>query len=117
MKNDFDDRIKNIERELLALKTASEYSSVRTANITSSGQISTGLYQITYQNTGESIISMMYQGTPDYCNLYARTPVGNKQIVEVKTVRWNNSTQSYEYFTNRLIVVSNVPVTSITRIS
>lgn len=117
MKNEFDQRIKTIMQELLDLKTASEYSSIRTSNITSSGTITTGLYRVTYDNRGESIISMFYNGQPGFCFLYPRTPSGNSQVVEVRATRWNNTTQSYDTYTNKLVVVSNVPVVSITRIS
>lgn len=117
MKNDFDSKIKHIEQEILDIKTASEFSSIRTSNVASSGTISTGLYRITYNSGGETIISMVYNGQSSYCHLYPRTPSGNTQIVEVLTTEWSNETQSYTTYTNKLVVVSNVPVTSITRIS
>lgn len=117
MKNDFETRLKNIEQEIIDLKTASKFTSVKTSNITSSGTISTGLYRIVYNTSGETIISMVYTAQPDYCILYARTPSGNSQVVEVLTTEWSNDTQSYTTYTNKLVVVSNVPVVSITRIS
>ena len=114
--NEFETRLKNIEQELLDLKTAGEYASIRTANITSSSTVSTGLYEITYSTNGEQVMAMMYKGQSGYCMLYPRTPSGNKQVVEINTTRWNNQTQSYDQFTNKLVVVSNVPVTSIERL-
>lgn len=116
MRDNFETRLKQIEQELLDLKTASEYTSIRTSNIKTSEDIYTGLYQIVYNNDGESIVSMVYKGRSDFCRLYPRTPSGNSQIVEVQTTRWNNSTQTYDNFTNNLVVISNVPVVSITRL-
>lgn len=117
MKNDFDTRIKKIMQELTDLKTASEYTSVRASSVTSSSTVSTGLYRITYNNNGETILSMFYNAQSSFCRVFPRTPSGNSQVIEVLTTRWNNDTQSYENFTNKLIVVSNVPVASVTRIS
>lgn len=116
MKNDFDTRIKNILKELTDLKTASEYTSVRASRIVTSGTVSTGLYRVVYDNRGETILSSFYNALPDFCAYYPRTPSGNSQIVEVQSTTWNNQTQSYEYHTNKMVVVSNVPVISITRL-
>jgi hypothetical protein len=105
--NEFDQTIKKIESELLAIKTASQYTSVRSANFTSSISVQQGLYRVTYQNTGEPIFSFCYIGTnvEEYGSPYPRTPQGNTQVIEVK----NDSSAP-------LVIVSNVPVISITRI-
>lgn len=107
MKNDFGQMIKNIENEILNLKTASEYASIRSAEYTASISVSTGLYRITYNNDGEPIFSFCYIGTDisAFGIPYARTPENNSQIIEV--LESNPTT---------LVVISNVPVISITRI-
>lgn len=116
MANEFVNEIKNIESELLALKTASEYTSVKSAKTTTSQDVYTGLYQINYNTGGNEIVSMIYAVNSNYTRLHPRTPGSSSQIVEVQSTRWNNSTQSYETFTNKMTVVSNVPVSSITRL-
>ena len=105
--NDFDQMIKKIESELLAIKTASQYTSVRSANFTASVVVQQGLYRIIYQNSGEPVFSFCYIGTnvEEYGSPYPRTPQGNTQIIEVK---YDSSAP--------LVIVSNVPVISITRI-
>lgn len=105
--NDFDQTIKKIESELLAIKTASQYTSVRSANFTASVAVRQGLYQINYQSSGEPVFSFCYIGTniEEYGSPYPRTPQGNTQVIEVK---YDSSAP--------LVIVSNVPVTSITRI-
>lgn len=118
MKNDFDTRLKNIEEELLALKTASEYSSVRNSSITSASRIRTGLYRVNYDTNGQAILSTFYKEIDSgYCEIYGRTPTSNSQVVEVVTTTWSNEEQRYITYENGLVVVSNVPVASITRIS
>ena len=114
--NDFDIRIKRIEEQLLALKTASEYSSVRTTQFTAVNNVYTGMYMVTYQQGNDEILSTVYCGAAGgiYGFAYARTPSGNTQIVEVSTDE--STEQGWVTHTAPLIVVSNVPVISITRI-
>lgn len=117
MISEFDNRIKDIENELTALKTASEYSSVRSAYTSGTNNVYTGLYQINYNNPkGEPVMSMFYKNDNNFGIIYGRTPGTNSQIVEVNSTRWNSSTQSYETFTTSMRVVSNVPVTNIVRL-
>lgn len=116
MKNQFADRIYFLERELLDLKTASEFTSTRSVNLKSTGLISTGLYEVTYGDGNAPIFTMVYAGMDTYNWITPRTPIGNTQIIEVNTTRWNNDTQSYETFNNRLVVVSNRPIISIEKI-
>ena len=103
----FEQVIKRIKDEILALKTASQYTSIRSANFTAAVTVQQGLYQINYQNSGEPVFSFCYIGTnvEEYGSPYARTPQGNTQIIEVK---YNSNAP--------LVIVSNVPVISITRI-
>ena len=121
MKNDFSERIKKIEDELLALKTASEYTSVRNTITTFSGRVRTGLYRITYQTNGETIISNIFSDKTkqNYGGIYPRTPQGSTQIVEVDSsyAEIDHGSSHEVTYTMSFVVVSNVPVTSITRIS
>ena len=116
MKNNFDEDIKNIEAEILALKTATDYTSVRSAQFSSSTLVRTGLYRITYDTGGEDIFSIIYVGTAgsDWGLVYPRTPNGNTQVVEVATTFLDSG----QYITKDvpIAIVSNVPVTSIVRI-
>lgn len=118
MRNEFIERLKNIDNELLDLKTASKYSSVRSANTTSTDYLTTGLYKIEYKSKGEPIISFFYQAIlGPYCWIYARTPDTNSQILEINTTYWSNQQQQYITDSCPISIVSNVPVISITRIS
>lgn len=115
MNEEFSYRIKNIEREILDLKTASLYTSIRNTITAFSGTISTGVYEIVYDNQGENIISDVY--TNKYKKLAGRvslrTPQGSSQLVDVDTT----DRITGEPFSTSFVVVSNVPVVSITRIS
>lgn len=121
MKNDFSDRIKKIEEELLALKTSSLYTSIRNTVTAFSGTVSTGLYRINYRTNGETIISEIFSNKNKQTNggIYPRTPQGSSQIVEIdSTYAVIEQGSSYPVtYTMSFVVVSNVPVTSITRIS
>lgn len=112
MKNDFTDRMKKIELELTALKTASLYTFVKTAYTTYSGRIQTGLYRINYKTDGEGILSFFYTDATqnNIGAIDARTPQGSSQVLEVRTT-YDGVTYSLA-----LLIVSNVPVTSITKI-
>ena len=82
MQNEFDQRLKNMERELLDIKTASIYSSVKSAETSAGSQVRTGLYQITYESGDTNIMALMFLG---YGNVYPRTPIGDTQIIEIAT--------------------------------
>ena len=117
MNNEFDKELKYIEEELLKLKTASEYTSIKNASIFSNLRVTTGLYRITYKSTTNAIIAMVYKGIPgNYGRYYLRTPSGNTQIVEVVTTYWSNADQRYYTDENTLTIISNTPVESIARI-
>lgn len=117
MKNDFADRIKKIELELLALKTASLYTFVRASYTAYSGRVQTGLYKIDYETSGEGIISFFYTDkTQDNVGgVYPRTPQGSSQIVEVNTTYYASG--AHTTYTLSFLVVSNVPVINITKIA
>lgn len=110
MKNDFADEIKTIEDEILALKTASEYTSVRSANYTTTATVQTGIYQITYENSDEPIFSLVDCARMDtyHGSVYSRTPSGNKQVVEVQTTYIDNNQMVTT--TTSLTIISNLPV-------
>ena len=118
MKNDFDERIKNIEQELLALKTSSLYTSIRTTVATASGSVRTGTYRINYNNNGESIISSVYSNKykQRYGGIYPHTPQGSSQLVDINTTYPDPDTGDPVTYDISFVVVSNVPVTSIVRI-
>lgn len=115
--NDFEDRIKKIELELLALKTSSLYTFIRNVVTAHSGTVHTGVYKITYQTNGESIISEVYsdKNKQYYGDIKLRTPQGNIQYADVDTTFDNGGGGSTTYNAS-FIIVSNVPVVSITRV-
>ena len=117
IKNDFTDKLKRIEQEILDLKTATQYSSIRTAYRVST-RVTTGLYKIDYGTDGQAIMSQFNRqdrNTP--CYVSGRTPSSNSQIVEVDTTVWDNQQQQFITYENGLVIISNVPVSSVTRIS
>lgn len=117
MNNEFDKELKYIEEELLKLKTASEYTSIKNASIFSNLRVTTGLYRITYKASDNPVIAMAYKGiVGNHGYYYLRTPSGNTQIVEVVTTYWSNADQRYYTDENTLTIISNTPVESIVRI-
>ena len=118
MTKDFENRIKKIEQELTNLKTSSEYSSVRSVHTASTTGVYTGLYRIDYSNPkNEPVMSLFYKNDSNFGIPYGRTPSTTSQIVEVNSTRWSNTQQQYITETTSMVVVSNVAVTGITRIS
>lgn len=113
--NDFDRMIKNIEKEILDSKTASQYTSIRSVDFSVSSPVYTGLYRVVYNNDSEPILSFIYMGTDlgNWGIAYPRTPSGNTQIIEVDTTFYD---AGYQTGSVPMVVVSNVPVISITRI-
>lgn len=120
MNSEFDKKLKDIEQELTDIKTASEYSSVRSAATAYSDLVYTGSYLITYDNRGEPIFSMVHTGLiedqTDLGRSMARTPENGTQIVDIFTSYQDAGGQEVVKYTT-MVVVSNVPVLSITRIS
>lgn len=119
MMDQFERRIKNIEQELTGLKTASEYSSVRSAAVSYSGMVYTGSYRITYQNKGEPVFSLVHTGIisdeEELGGARARTPEGNTQIVDVFTSYIDTNNQEITKYTT-MVIVSNIPVVNIERL-
>jgi hypothetical protein len=118
MTQDFESEMKQIEQELIDLKTAAEYTSVRSANFTSGFLAEIGLYKITYTGS-QDILSFVYcadsSGLWGSGNVYARTPIGNEQYVEVGYSEFVISGSTTE--TVPMVVISNAPIASIERIS
>lgn len=116
--NDFEKRIKTIERELTNLKTSSEYTSIKSANFTSGFNATIGTYRITFADNSD-IMSMVYcsnsNGVWGSGLVFGRTPSGNTQIVEVGYSEYTISGSDTE--TVPIVVISNSPVQSIQKIS
>ena len=115
MNNEFDKKIRAFKRELLDIKTASEYTSVRSAKYISGVTLSTGLYRVTYQNIGEPVFSLVYR-TGGWGTAKGRTPNNNTQDIEVYTDEWDTQSQSVVHHTVQIAIASNLSVASITKI-
>lgn len=115
MKNDFDTMIKEMEAEVLNLKTASEYASVK-SSYSLSTSVRTGLYRITYRATSEPVYAFAFGSrvNDNYGVAYLRTPSGNTQVVEINT---DEITYPSPTHTATLTIIANKPILSVTRIS
>lgn len=115
MLNEFDRELKWVEKELLDLKTAKPYTSVRNTVSTVISNAYTGLYRITYAHSEEPIISQAYFASSGYSYLalpfYLRTPNTNTQTIEVNTTDENNVTSNIN-----IQIISNRQITNIERI-
>lgn len=111
----FEERIKRIELELTALKTAAGYSSTRSSSSTVAS-VSTGLYQVEFEESDEAIMAQYYLQT-DIQGLTAkpRTASNGTQVVEVNTTYWDGDS----YITNvcSLQIVANRSVVGVVKIS
>lgn len=120
MQNNFSKRLKKIKEELLALKTASEYTSIRNVVATHSGTVYTGSYKITYESSSEPIFSQIYSGLNKNSNgtIMLRTPQSGYQIVDVDTTYAviEQGSATPVTFQTSFVVISNIPVVSIERI-
>lgn len=118
MENKFSKEIKTMEAELLALKTGAEYTSIRPADYTSSSNVYTGVYKITYANSDEPIFSIVAcKATGGWIgSTFPHTPSGNSQVVEINTTHLSADGSSYITDTCQLSIISNRPVVSIERI-
>lgn len=115
---DFADRIKKMEDELLALKTASPFTSIRNVNITHAETVYTGVYLVEYETNGEEILSSFYSDMykRSVGSIDPRTPGATSQYVDVFTTSYDTSGNP----STRMVsfsVISNVPVKRITRVS
>lgn len=109
--------IKAIEQEVLDLKTAAEYVSIKNATITTSESVTTGLYKVEYEPGDQPILAMAYKGVISNYGVYqVRTASGNSQVIEVLTTYWDNAEQDYFTDTNSIVLISNRKVLSIERI-
>lgn len=113
MREEYTKSIAKIEDELIALKTASSYTSVKNASYGSMWQVSTGLYRITYDNNNNYICTQGYLGgignewgPPSF-----RTQSGNTQIMEVVTTTTSGAVQTVP-----LTLVSNWPIVFVQKI-
>ena len=111
-------RLKNIEDEILHLKDAKEYSSVK-SSFSQRVDVYTGIYKVTFDNKNQQVLSEFFANLEedDYFIVGARPASGNEQILEVLTSFWSNEEQQIVTTTVSLIAVANYPITSITRIS
>lgn len=118
MENKFVQELKDIEAELLALKTGSEYTSIRPANFTSSTNVYTGTYQINYATSTEQIFSIIACKVSSgwIGSVFPRTPSTNSQVVEVNTTHFDENTSTYVTENCPLSIVSNREVTSVQRL-
>lgn len=118
MNSDLEQSIKRIEQELIDLKTASEYTSVRSANFRSGFNVSVGLYKLTFASSYD-ILSMVYcadaSGMWGSGTIYGRTPSGNTQYVEVGYSSYVDPGSSTA--TVPMVVISNTPVVSLVKVS
>lgn len=119
--NEFEQRIKNIESELLSLKTASEYTSTRSAHSSVVTGVFTGIYRVEYEAADNYIVSNVgcaeIEGTEYIGVAYPRTPTLNTQLIEIDTDYRNFDTGQLETGTSTMLIVSNYPIKSIARIS
>lgn len=115
MSQEFEGKIRKIEQELIDLKTATEFTSIKSASFNTTTNVTTGTYQITYQ-ISEGVMSQVYCGSSggDWGMAYARTPSGNTQVVEVATDK--SSGGSISTYSVPLVIASNSPVVSIVRL-
>ena len=117
-------KLDNIWSEILDLKTASSYSSVRSSSTNSPTTVRTGIYRVTFQETGEPIMAKYYIDTTNlswqsayFMRIFPRTPESNTQVIEVNSSVDTSDHQSSITYDVNLIILSNRPITSITRIS
>ena len=122
MRDDFDKKIKNLEREILDLKTACEYTSVRSSSITNSQVLNTGNYQVTFDNDGDEIMSMFFVNDPTgqhFGSVFALPPQGSTQtlLIDATDYQYSGATVVPVNFNVRLTAISNYPITNIVKIS
>lgn len=115
MNNEFDREINAFKRELLDIKTASEYTSVRSAKYLTGVTLTTGLYRINYENVGEPVFSLIYR-TGGRGTAEGRTPNANTQDIEIYTDEWDTQSQSVVHHTVQIAIASNLEVVSISKI-
>ena len=117
MENKFDRRLKDVEQELTDLKTAMEYTSVRSARYSYGTSVYSGTYRLTYEPSDEPIFSIISASIAGEVGgvVGEHTPTNNHQVIEVNTYYYDGS--SYIVEQAQLSVVSNRAVTAVERIS
>lgn len=115
MNNEFDREINAFKRELLDIKTAADYTSVRSANYLTGVTLTTGLYRITYRDVDEPVFSFIYR-TGGWGTARGRTPDDNTQDIEIYTDEWDTESQSVVSHTVQIAIASNLEVVSISKI-
>lgn len=114
MRDEYTGALQKIKDELLALKTASSYTSVKNASYGETWQVSTGLYRVIYDNSNNHICAQGYIGSKD--NKWGppslRTQSGNTQVIEVVTTTTDGSIQTVP-----LTIISNWPIISVQKIT
>ena len=85
MQNEFVNRLANIQKELLNLKTNKKYTQARPINYTSVDVTQSGIYRLTYKNNDENILSFVMNALPiqTYEEVKAHTIQNNTQDVEI----------------------------------
>jgi len=121
MNRELELRLKQIEQEILDLKTASEYSSVRSSSIVDSELLSTGNYRVTFDNHGNEVFAAYFtrgaQGVR-HGGADAYPPQGSTQIVQVDASYASSDSPPVRVDYNVILtIVSNYPVVSIERIN
>lgn len=118
MENKFVQEIKEIEAELLALKTGSDYTSIRPASYATAVNVTTGVYQINYEAGDEQIFSIVAcTASGQWIGMvFPHTPGSNSQIVEISTTHMSEDATQYITETTALNIISNRPVTSVQRL-
>jgi len=113
MRNEFDEKVKKIEQELLDLKTACEFVSTRSAAVQNSVPVNTGIYEIKYENPrSDYIATFIIADDPDNMALASlRTPSDSTtQLVEIA------ASDPDESRTGHVSIISNLPIVSFTKI-
>ena len=119
MKNEFAERLKQIEQELTDLKTATNYTSIKSSVESSLVNATTGTYRITYNSQGEDVMSMFFSTKGDFMPIIMPQVISdNVQIVKINTTYFEASSSGYTPITDHtnLTIVSNVPIQSIVKV-
>lgn len=120
--NEFETRLKKMEQELTDLKTAAEYTAVRSAVLAQPLTVSTGLYRVQFEMpAAETLLAFAYCGLLNEADVpamaYPRTPEGTTVVVEVDTHYTVSGTGQTAVGTAEMRIVANWPVVSIERVS
>lgn len=83
MQNEFVNRLNNIKKELLNLKTNKKYTQARPINYTSVSVSESGIYRFTYSNNGENVLSFIDRSSPVYIEVLCRSIQNYMQDVEI----------------------------------